>query len=124
MKINDVVFTNHSIERLKERGITGEMVWQAVKVPDFKSAGKQKHTTEFVKAMAGRRLVCIGKKNDLGEWVVLSAWIDPPFEGTKDFKKHEEYKKNMNKEKEYGQKIAKASFWGKLWLTFKKQSGF
>lgn len=124
MKINDIVFTNHSIERLKERGITGEMVWQAVKVPDTKSPGKEKHTTEFIKRIGDRKVVCIGKKNDIGEWVILSAWMDPPLEGTKDHKKRKNYLREIEKNKEYLKKMEKASFFGKLWLTFKKQAGF
>lgn len=124
MKISDVVFTNHSIDRLKERGITGEMVYQTVKAPEISTPGKEKHTTEFVKRFGDRKLTCIGKKNDLGEWVVLSAWIDPPFEGTKDFTKHLKYKKGLEKAKEFRKKMEKASFWGKMWLAFKKQAGF
>lgn len=124
MKISDVVFTNHAIERLNERKITGEMAWRAVKMYDFKKAGKEKHTTEFVKKINERELTCICKKNNLGEWVVLSAWIDPPFEGTKDHKKYQLYKKGLEKEKEYKRKMQKASFWGKFWLAFKKQAGF
>ncbi len=124
MKINDIVFTNHSIQRLKERGITGEMVWQTVKTPDVKSPGKEKHTTEFIKKIGDRKVSCIGKKNYIGEWVILSAWMDPPLEGTKDHKKRASYLKGLEKEKEYSRKIKEASFLGKLWLTFKKQAGF
>lgn len=124
MKINDVVFTNHSIERLKERGISGEMVWHTVRASDVKSPGKEKHTTEFVKRFGEKKITCIAKKNDLGEWVVLSAWMDPPLAGTKDHKKREAYLKDLKKNKDYYKKMEKASFLGKLWLTFKKQAGF
>lgn len=123
MKINDIVFTNHSIQRLKERGITGEMVWQAVKVPDMQTPGKEKHTTEFIKRIGDRKITCVGKKNDIGEWVILSAWMDPPLEGTRDHKKRKAYLKDLEKNHEYSKKMGKASFWGKLWLTFKKQAG-
>lgn len=121
MKINDVVFTNHSIERLKERGITGEMVWNTVKFSDIKHKGKEKNTTEFIKQFGDSKVTCICKKNEIGEWVVLSAWMDPPLEGTKDHKKRQKYIKSVEKEKEYSKKMEKASFWGKLWLAFKRQ---
>lgn len=124
MKINDVVFTNHSIERLKERGIKGEMVWSTVRLFDSKKNGKQKDTIEFTKKFGNRTVTSICMKNNLGEWVVLSAWMDPPLEGTNDYKKHEDYKKEIKREKEHSKKMVKASFWGKLWLTFKKQAGF
>lgn len=123
MKISDVVFTNHSIERMKQRGISGDLVWQAVKTPDKTSPGKEKYTTEFVKNLQGRTLTAVAKKNDIGEWVVLSAWIDPPFTGTADFRKKEKYHKKMQKMRELDRKMEKASFWGKLWITFRKQTG-
>lgn len=123
MKINDVVFTNHAIERMKERGVKGDLAWQAIKRPDRTEPGKEKHTTEFIKHDNGHTITVIAKKNDLGEWVVLSAWIDPPLAGTQDYRKREKYKIKIEKIREMGRKMEKASFWGKLWLTFRKQIG-
>lgn len=124
MKINDVVFTNHSIDRLKERGITGEMVWNTVRFSDINHPGKQKHTTEFIKKIGDKKVTSICKKNEIGEWVVLSAWIDPPLYGTNDYKNRQKYTNDIEKDKKYNKKMEKASFWGKIWLTFKKQADF
>lgn len=123
MKITDVVFTNHAIDRMKQRGISGDWVWQAVKQPDEKQSGKQKHTTEFVKNFGEKTVTAVGKKNDIGEWVVLSAWMDPPVEGTEDFYKKEAYIRAREKDRLFSKQMEKASFWGKLWLTFRKQAG-
>lgn len=124
MKIADVVFTNHAIERMKQRGITGDWVWQTVKSSDIKKAGKEAHTTEHLKNFGDYVVTVISKKNDLGESVVLSAWMDPPLAGTKDYYSHEKYRRDKKNEHEYNVKMEKASFWGKLWLAFKKQAGF
>lgn len=124
MKIHDVVFTNHAIERIKQRGITGDLVWQTVRNPDKTAPGKEKHTTEFSKYHNGHTITAVGKKNDLAEWVVLSAWIDPPLAGTHDYHKKEKYRKKVEKIRELDRKMEKASFWGKLWITFRKQTGF
>jgi len=59
----------------------------------------------------------------LGEWVVLSAWMDPPLQGTADYRKKEQYNKKMQKTRELDRKIEKASFWGKMFLTLRKQIG-
>ena len=123
MKITDVVFTNHAIERIKERGMSGDWIWQAVKQPDTKMAGKEKHTTEFAKRLNGHIVTAVAKKNDIGEWVVLSAWIDPPIAGTKDYHKKEAYHKKQEKIRELSRRMEKASFWGKMWLAFRKQAG-
>lgn len=123
MKITDVVFTNHSIERMKQRGISGDWAWQSVKSPDHSKAGKQKYTTEFVKRFGEYTVTAIGKKNDIGEWVVLSVWMDPPLQGTADYSKKEKYQQKLNKYKELDRKMEKASFWGKMWITLRKQIG-
>lgn len=123
MKVNDVVFTNHAIERLKQRGISGDRVWQAVKNSDIKNPGKEKYTTEFIKRFDAHTITVVAKKNDIGEWVVLSAWMDPPLPGTGDFRKKEKYQKRQEKNRNLDRKMEKASFWGKLWLTFRKQIG-
>jgi len=123
MKITDVVFTNHAIERMAQRGITGDWAWQSVKQPDKTSPGKEKHTTEFVKRFAQHQVTTVAKKNDVGEWVVLSVWMDPPLHGTSDYYKKEKYNKKMNRNRNLDKKMEKASFWGKIWITVRKQIG-
>lgn len=123
MKTTDIVFTDHAIKRMKERGILGQWAWEAVKKSDEIKPGKEKHTTEFIKKINGKILTAIGKRNDIGEWVVLSAWIDPPFQGTADYRERQRHLKILEKNREYSKKIDKASLWGKLWLTFRKQLG-
>ncbi len=123
MKITDVVFTNHAIERMNQRGITGDWAWQSVKQPDRTSPGKEKHTTEFIKQFNKHQVTTIAKKNDIGEWVVLSAWMDPPLHGTSDYYKKEKYNKKMDRNRNLDKKMEKASFWGKVWITVRKQIG-
>lgn len=123
MKITDVVFTDHAIKRMHQRGISGDWAWQSVKQPDKTSAGKERHTTEFIKQFNAHMVTTIAKKNDIGEWVVLSVWMDPPLKGTSDFSKHEKYQKRMNKNRVLDRKMEKASFWGKVWISVRKQIG-
>lgn len=123
MRVNDVVFTNHAIERLKQRGISGDWAFQTVKIPDQSLPGKEKHTTEFIKKFEAYTVTAVAKKNDVGEWVVLSVWMDPPLPGTKDYHNRQKYLSSLDKEKKYRVRLNKASFWGKLWLTFLKQLG-
>lgn len=123
MKINDIVFTNHAIDRMKERGVSGDWAWQTVKNFDNSNPGKEKHTTEFIKRFNQYTLTVIGKKNDIGEWVVLSVWMDPPLQGTADFRKRAGYLKKQDKIRQLDRKMDKAGFWGKIWLTVRKQIG-
>lgn len=108
-----VIWTNHANLRMQERGLSQDRAYQAFNNPDKTIKGKEKDTFEFQKNVDNSKTTIIAKKNEKNEWVILSAWIDPPLPGTLDFKRKEEYKKYQ-----------KASFWGKIFLTFKKQLGF
>lgn len=123
MKIKDIVFTDHAIQRMKERGIKGEWAFNAVKFFETTRPGKEKHTTEFIRNIEDRVLTVIAKRNDIKEWVILSAWIDPPFEWTKDHKKRQSYLKKISRIRQLDQKMATSGFWGKLLITVRKQLG-
>lgn len=107
-----LIWTNHAILRLKERGFSQDQALLAFKNPDQSFKGK-KGGVEYRKRIENSLLTLIAKQNERREWVVISAWVDPPLPGSPDWKKREEYRKYQ-----------KASFWGKFWLTFKGQIGF
>lgn len=119
----DVVFTNHAIERMRERGISGEWAYQTVKHPDKLFSGKEKGTTEFQKQFSQYTITAIAKKNEIGEWVTLSVWMDPPLPGTKDASRKDKYLKYLRDEREFQKKYKKAGFWKRFILTALKQLG-
>lgn len=106
------IWTNHALERLGQRGLSQDMAWQAFNSPDQSEHGKNPGTIESRKRFGPSIVTIISKRNERNEWIILSCWIDPPLPGTEDFKKRQDYLKNK-----------KASFWGKLWYTLKKQLG-
>lgn len=108
-----IIWTNHALERLGQRGLTQDLAWQTFNSPDCSIDGKKEGTIEYQKRFNHSLVTIIAKKNEKNEWVILSCWIDPPLPGTVDAKKKEEYRKYQ-----------KAGFWGKFFLTLKKQLGF
>jgi hypothetical protein len=104
------IWTNHALERLGERGLSQELAWQAFSHPDKQLKGKNPNTIELQKRVGASVITIITKQNEKGEWLILSNWIDPPLPGTMDYYKKEEYKRYQ-----------KSSFWGKVFLTLKKQ---
>ncbi len=104
------IWTNHALERLGQRGLSQNLAWQAFSHPDKQLKGKKPDTVEFQKRVGGSLITIIAKQNEKREWIILSNWIDPPLPGTMDYYKKEEYKKYQ-----------KSSFWGKVFLTLKKQ---
>lgn len=108
-----VIWTNHAIERMQGRGLTQQAALSAFSHPDKRYKGKNPGSIEYVKDTGTHTITLIAKQNERNEWVIISAWIDPPLPGSIDIKKKEMYKKYQ-----------KASLWGKLWLTLRSQLGF
>jgi len=108
------IWTNHALERLLQRGLSQDMAFQAFSTPDKSFAGKQTGTTEFQKQFGIHKVTIIAKPNEKREWIILSAWIDPPMLGTQDARKQESYKK-------FQKNYRNASGWQKMGMLFLKQ---
>ncbi|MDQ3098985.1 MAG: hypothetical protein M3Q44_04525 [bacterium] len=108
----NAIWTNHALDRLGQRGLSQQMAWQAFQYPDKRLDGKNPGTMEYQKKFGISLVTVIAKQNEKGEWLILSCWIDPPLPGSIDIKKNEFWKK-----------YKKAGFWGRFWLTLKKQIG-
>lgn len=106
-----LILTNHVLERMSQRGITHQQIWEAYNAPDVQDYAK-KQTLERKKKFGDHEVTIIYKHNELHQVVILSAWMEPPMPGSKDAK-----------EKIWWEKYKNAGFWGKLWLTFLKQLG-
>ena len=64
------------------------------------------------KRIDDRTFAIVVKQNDRGEKIVVSAWVNPPYPGTRDAKKRSRY-----------QQMQQGSFWKKVWLTVLDQLG-
>lgn len=107
-----LIFTKHAIERMQQRSIPQNMVWEAFNKPDKTFPGKQPGSTEYQKQFGKSLVTLIVRQNEKREWIVVSCWMDPPLPGTIDYMKKERYKEYQ-----------KAGFWRKMWLTLKSQLG-
>jgi hypothetical protein len=108
-----VIWTNHALDRLKEREFSQEKARQAFYSPDYQQSGKKPGTVEYKKRFGTETVTVIATKNNRSEWVIISTWIDPPLPGTKDSFKKKRYIEYQ-----------KASNLKKIWLIIKEQLGF
>ncbi len=106
------IWTNHVVQRLKERKISQALIIQAICDPDETEVNKEGGMT-YRKKIQNQTVIAVVKKNERGEDVVISGWVNPPNPGTKDFKNKKRYLE-----------LQKASFWKKFWLTFLGQMGW
>lgn len=103
-----LIFTNHVLTRMNERGMSQEQIWETYTAPDLQD--KVKDADRRSKRFGEHSITIVFKYNEKHEPILLSAWMDPPLPGTKDAL-----------QKEWWNKYKKAGTLGKIWLTFIKQ---
>jgi hypothetical protein len=108
-----LIFTNHALARLKERGFTKEQAYLTFSSPDNVRSGKKNNTWEYTKKFDKQTIILIVTNNNQNEKIVISAWINPPLPGTKDAIKRQKY-----------WQYHKSSPLRKIWLIIKEQLGF
>lgn len=108
-----VIWTNHALQRLSDRKTDKDFVLQAFYNPDKRNPGKQSGTTDFIKQVGKYKITLIASQNEKYEWIIISAWVEPPFSGSIDILSKKKYL-------EYNQ----SSGWKKVWLIIKEQFGF
>lgn len=69
-----VVWTEHAISRMHERGISQGDAWVTWKKPDNSRYAKNKGAWVYYKAYGGQTIEVVAKKNEKGEWIILSVW--------------------------------------------------
>ena len=90
-KFGGAIWTTHALERLGQRGLSRGMATEAFQHPDHKASGSTPASIEFQKKFGDSMVSIIAKKNERGEWIILSCWIEPPLAGTQDSRKKKEY---------------------------------
>ena len=73
----DYIWTNHALERLKDRKIPKDQVLQALYNFDHKYVN-QDGSIELRKKISTQTVAAIIKENEIGEKIIVSCWINPP----------------------------------------------
>jgi hypothetical protein len=106
------IWTNHAIDRLIQRHVPHDLAVQAFTSPDKSLPGKNPGTTEYQKRINNYLVTLVSRKNEHGEYLIVSCWCDPPMTGSIDIQKRDEY-----------QKYKKASLLGRIWNDLKSIVG-
>lgn len=69
-----VIWTNHALERLEQRGITQGDAWATWKRPDRSRYAQSKGAWVYYRTYGDRRIEVVAKENERGEWIILTVW--------------------------------------------------
>jgi hypothetical protein len=107
-----VIWTNHALMRLKERGVSRDQVLSAFNHPERTEKSSNNNSFQYQKRFGNSLVTVVAKQNEKNEWIFLSVWVDPPLPGSEDDKRRKGY-----------QRYQKATFWNKIWITLMRQIG-
>jgi len=111
MQYRDLILTLHAQKQIRARGLSLDDVYETFKNSTIRKKGEF-GGFEFQKEFKDYKITVVAIQNSKNEWVVKSAWRNPPLPGTADAR-----------QKENWQKMNKAGFLGKIYLTVKLQLG-
>ena len=66
-------WTNHALQRMRERGIKQGDAWATWRRPDQSRKGKSGKWV-YYKTYGNQKIEVVAKKNEKKEWIILSVW--------------------------------------------------
>jgi hypothetical protein len=69
-----VIWTNHALDRLRERGIKQGDAWAAWRNPQASKKGTIAGSWVYYHDYNGTQIEVVAKQNERREWIILSVW--------------------------------------------------
>jgi hypothetical protein len=68
-----VIWTNHAMDRMSQRGISQSDAWATWRNPQQSKKGNN-NSWVYYRTYGNERIEVVAKKNERGEWFILSVW--------------------------------------------------
>ncbi len=78
-----VIWTNHALNRLKERNISQGDAWATFRRPEQSRYAKAKGAWVYYKTYGNQKIEVVAKQDEKKKWVILSVWSRQVFKKTK-----------------------------------------
>ncbi len=69
-----IIWTNHAIQRLNERGISQGDAWAVWNRPEQSRYSTTKGAWIYYRTYGDTRIEVVAKQNEKKEWIILSVW--------------------------------------------------
>ncbi|KKQ52476.1 hypothetical protein A2865_03440 [Candidatus Woesebacteria bacterium RIFCSPHIGHO2_01_FULL_39_17] len=69
-----IIWTNHAISRMRDRGIKQSDAWAVWKNPDKSEYSKSKGGWVYERTFGRVTIGVVAKKSENNEWLILSVW--------------------------------------------------
>lgn len=78
-RFGGVIWTNHTLERLRERKISQSQAYLAYDRPDNKRYAATKGAWVCTRKVGPQIIEVVASQNERKEWVIMSVWSKPAF---------------------------------------------
>ncbi len=75
----NIIWTNHALEKLRERGIKQGDAWATWRNPEQSRQARIPGAWVYYKIYGSQKIEVVAKKNEKGEWIILSVWSQPVY---------------------------------------------
>ncbi len=72
-----VIWTNHALQRLEERGISQRDAFVAFQSADESRYAETQGGWIYYKTFGNRKIEVVAKQNERKEWLIVSVWEKP-----------------------------------------------
>ncbi|PIQ70385.1 hypothetical protein COS55_01675 [Candidatus Shapirobacteria bacterium CG03_land_8_20_14_0_80_40_19] len=69
-----IIWTNHALQRLKERNISQGDAWATFSHPQSSKFAQTKGAWVFYRNYSGYQIEVVASQNEKKQWVILSVW--------------------------------------------------
>jgi hypothetical protein len=104
MEYRNLIWTNHILQRMKERNLSYDDVYWVFSKPEEIKESKAQGGKKFSRNYKGKWYTIVAKKNEKSQWVLLTCW-------EKDERQHKD--RNRKHGKKYNRR--NIGFWKNLW---------
>jgi hypothetical protein len=78
-----VIWTNHALQKLSERGIKQGDAWATFRSPEQSRYAESKDAWIYYRTYGDERIEVVAKQNERKEWIILSVWSKRIYSKTK-----------------------------------------
>jgi hypothetical protein len=75
-----IIWTNHALDRLRERGIKQGDAWATWRNPQISKKGTISGSWVYYRNYNGTQIEVVAKQNEKREWIILSVWSRSVFQ--------------------------------------------
>ena len=83
-----VIWTNHALDRLRQRGIEQGDAWATWRNPQTSKKGSASGSWVYYRSYGSTQIEVVAKQNEKKEGIILSVWSQPVFDS---HKKHQSF---------------------------------